>query len=581
MEHMVGENRAGKQREDWIPSPQQSDRHSVMICYSDWKSSKLLKLQSDEMKGDNFPEHDYCIRETNDVNTFHQCIICDEIFQQYDDLEKHNKRHIKKEKIDMIEGNESFQELSDSEHCTSSRLYDKGNESIQELSDSEHCTSSKIYDERNESVAISSYHCNICDMSFQQYSDIEKHNKIHKEVELETGPCGSNFETRITGPCSSNFETRITGPCSSNFETSVTGPCSSNFETGVTGPCSSNIETGPCSSNFETGVTGPCSSNFETSVTGSCSLNFETDVTGPCSSNFETGLCGSNFETSVTGPCSLNFETGVTGPCSSNFETSVTGPCSSNFETGVTGPSSSNSENSVTGPSSSNFPHVSGFEIYNDQPVDDEMQDEKSMCELCHGSYISCPCDHSNHLYANENFSCYDQDTDARTFICTVCGKTFRHKINLQQHMYYHIEGKPHKCNVCNKFFIMYSHLLAHMKTHAIKGKPFRCEVCCKSFRRVTSLQKHRSRKNVCNENKPMKCDICRKGFDNPSPFNAHLRTHTGVKPYTCVICKRSFKEKSKLTRHLKALGPVHTNPLVTNNQNGERVTSQCLSEIV
>ncbi|XP_050392103.1 zinc finger protein 436 [Patella vulgata] len=80
------------------------------------------------------------VQESNNAITFHQCAICNKIFQQYADLVDHNKIHVKEEKTDDTD-----------EECDT---VEKSNiDTLQQ--------------------------CNFCDKNFQSCTDLEKHLEVH------------------------------------------------------------------------------------------------------------------------------------------------------------------------------------------------------------------------------------------------------------------------------------------------------------------------------------------------------------------------------------------------------------------
>uniref|UniRef100_A0A672THX8 C2H2-type domain-containing protein n=1 Tax=Strigops habroptila TaxID=2489341 RepID=A0A672THX8_STRHB len=78
-------------------------------------------------------------------------------------------------------------------------------------------------------------------------------------------------------------------------------------------------------------------------------------------------------------------------------------------------------------------------------------------------------------------------------------------------------EEKPYKCTQCGKGFKGRPRLLNHLQTHT-RERMFECVECGKSFSRKASLVVHR-------------------------------RVHTGEKPYKCKECEKTFGRASNLTK--------------------------------
>lgn len=75
-------------------------------------------------------------------------------------------------------------------------------------------------------------------------------------------------------------------------------------------------------------------------------------------------------------------------------------------------------------------------------------------------------------------------EKNIKPFNCSHCGKQFKHKHNLQNHIKVHFETAP-KCPECGKQFSRKSNLKQHLLIHS-DIKPFKCDYCERAFR-----QKH------------------------------------------------------------------------------------------
>ncbi|XP_050398399.1 zinc finger protein 664 isoform X2 [Patella vulgata] len=106
--------------------------------------------------------------ETNDVKTFHQCVVCNEIFQQYSILEVHRKIHVKEKKTDDVENQ------------------NKG----------------LVKEEKTDDVT-NVYSCWMCEETFERNTDLEEHCKIHVKIERPDdvdfdNDCPVHFEEAMT-----------------------------------------------------------------------------------------------------------------------------------------------------------------------------------------------------------------------------------------------------------------------------------------------------------------------------------------------------------------------------------------------
>ena len=87
----------------------------------------------------------------------------------------------------------------------------------------------------------------------------------------------------------------------------------------------------------------------------------------------------------------------------------------------------------------------------------------------------------------------------------------------------------------------------------------FGCHIpgCGKRFKRKFTLQEHL---NTHTGARPYVCDYdgCKRCFSTHGNLNRHKFIHTGEKPFGCTTCLKRFCTKEKLVRHVK----THTNGL-------------------
>ncbi|XP_073832616.1 uncharacterized protein [Musca autumnalis] len=136
---------------------------------------------------------------------------------------------------------------------------------------------------------------------------------------------------------------------------------------------------------------------------------------------------------------------------------------------------------------------------------------------------------------------------------CTTCQRNFMSVRSLTEHITNkHPEVEKHKCDQCDKTFVLHAHLVEHLNRH--KGnKNFICLICEKEFGYTNTLKEHM---RTHSGESPYLCPQCGKTFRSASNLRQHMERHFGLKKYQCPECPSRFNCRSDLCKHTS----THTN---------------------
>ncbi|XP_062562674.1 zinc finger protein 490-like [Armigeres subalbatus] len=140
-----------------------------------------------------------------------------------------------------------------------------------------------------------------------------------------------------------------------------------------------------------------------------------------------------------------------------------------------------------------------------------------------------------------------ERHTGERNYPCREgCGKmlTYTTRYNHERRC-----GKEIRvlCSICGAVFRSDNALHVHMATH---GNPlFSCKLCDKSFHTKSRLKKHGG---VHTDARNFECKVCGKRFKSHEANRVHQRIHTQEKPYVCSICGTAFTYNCLLKTHME-----------------------------
>jgi C2H2-type zinc finger/Zinc finger, C2H2 type len=140
-----------------------------------------------------------------------------------------------------------------------------------------------------------------------------------------------------------------------------------------------------------------------------------------------------------------------------------------------------------------------------------------------------------------------------KNFTCDMCKKCIGTRGGLLYHIKAHINGRPFKCNICQRSYATKNDFNTHEKRHS--GIQYTCHICSKKFSVKQYLADHIT---GCHFPRLLKCTFCDRYFSTAQTLNQHFHNshpHSVFsKPtYTCHFCGLVVVTKAGITSHLSS----------------------------
>lgn len=157
-------------------------------------------------------------------------------------------------------------------------------------------------------------------------------------------------------------------------------------------------------------------------------------------------------------------------------------------------------------------------------------------CELCVKSFLT---KHSLGSHTRTVHNTFKRLAKQSGCHCDICGKEFRHKDLIKQHMNIHCKIP---CPIC-KHLLSRFRFKEHVEQHT-STTTYKCDVCEKVYRNRQDLLKHKLFHNV----DEVQCDICGRTYENKLRLRVHLKYHMKA---SCPVCQHKTT-RAKLSLHIK-----------------------------
>jgi len=170
------------------------------------------------------------------------------------------------------------------------------------------------------------------------------------------------------------------------------------------------------------------------------------------------------------------------------------------------------------------------------------------VCQLCGYSCSQKSNLRKHHLIKHAT----DETEGDKIFSCDICSLSYNTKSNLNRHMMRVHEDvqRPIICEKCGKKFKEKSGLTQHMYSHG--PAEYNCTQCDAKFTSPLYLVRHTSRKHPVGGVQPFTCHVCKKGFPVNHQLQIHIQAVHQKLKHSCPNCNQLMGRKNSLYRHLK-----------------------------
>lgn len=148
------------------------------------------------------------------------------------------------------------------------------------------------------------------------------------------------------------------------------------------------------------------------------------------------------------------------------------------------------------------------------------------------------------HLSASSCLSRYKSESDL--FFCSSL-LSFPSQNAALQHLFIRKSFRPFKCTHCGKAFRDKEKLDQHLRVHGRDAYTFSCHICSKSFMSDSALEDHIL---VHTENRSYSCLLCSEAFERLDLLKDHVGVHAVDGFFTCPSCKKTFTDFIQVSKN-------------------------------
>lgn len=162
-----------------------------------------------------------------------------------------------------------------------------------------------------------------------------------------------------------------------------------------------------------------------------------------------------------------------------------------------------------------------------------------------------------------------------KNFTCDYCDKQFYKRDSLVSHMHIHLQTRPFACShaECTKAFLSTTALATHFRFHHTNFSQYVCENCGKGYKQKRLLEEHMRSKHT--GERVFKCDRekCDAAFFSMSSMRRHWKSHENGE-VTCEMCGKKFRSLNALMAHARL---VHVEVIICEiDACGKEFQSKC-----